>query len=346
MPLLRPRSARPGRRFGWRDALAYARAIPNMAWPRDARISWRSLSGISALDPRLLPRQRWFVAADGGQIAWRSYDSSGAAHLVLIHGSACFGDQFDRLARDIAAAGLAQVHTLDMRGHGASDQAGGCPDRFALDIGEFVAALRRDGGQLPVVLGGHSAGGGLVLNALAGGFVPAAAGALLFAPFLGIASPTVRPLFGGWLKRVRLLRLAGAVLANLAGVTRWNRLTVAEFNPEASLHDLRYAREWSFATVAGFGPGPAAQDRVRLAALPVMLIAGDRDECFRAELYPREIARLAPAADCIVLPGLGHWDVLTDRAALDACAQWLGKLVPTAEGRSIDEGLERHARIA
>lgn len=346
MPLLRPDQARLGRRFGWRDALAYARAIPTMAWPRDARISWRSLGGVSALDPRQLPRQRWFVAADGGRIAWRSYGGSGTVHLVLVHGSACFGDQFDRLAREIAAAGLAQVHTLDMRGHGASDSPGDCPDRFARDIGEFVAALRSDNGRLSLVLGGHSAGGGLVLNALAGGFVEGAAGALLLAPFLGIANPTVRPLFGGWLKRVRLLRLAGVILANLAGSTRWNRLTVAEFNPEANLHDPRYAREWSFATVAGFSPGPAMQDCGKLATVPVMLIAGDRDECFRAELYPREIARLAPSADCIVLPGLGHWDVLTDRAALEACANWLGKLVPAAEGLSTDGGLERHARIA
>ncbi len=196
----------------------------------------------------------------------------------------------------------------------------------------------------PVLLGGHSAGGGLVLNALASPFVEGVCSALLIAPLLGINSKTVRPLFGGWLKRVRLLRLGLVILANLFGITRFNQLPVAEFNTQACLHDPRFAREWGFSSVFGFGPGPAQSNWAQLASLPILLIAGDQDECFQSEHYPDELERLAPEAETVILRGLGHWDVLTDRAALDACSSWLQAQLPMSSELDTGREQQRHAR--
>lgn len=352
MPRNRNRDQTVYRRFGWRDAFAFVRALPNMMWRRDERVSYTSLARLSAVNQRTIPPRRQFIASDGAQIAYRSYASSSTAHLVLVHGSACFGDQFNHLARHIAAIGLAQVHTLDLRGHGASGQPGLDPDRFAQDVGEFVASLHDSHDNCQIFLGGHSAGGGLAINVLgstydygiSGGY--GISGCLLLAPFLGIDNPTVRPLFGGWLKRIWFARLGLVILANLIGVTRYNRIPVVEFNAEASLHDPRFAREWSFTSVHGLGPGPVRADRSALSAVPIRLIAGDRDECFRSHLYASAIAAFAPDADVVILGGLGHWDVLTDSAALDACCAWLKALIPLAETEHSAEVLDNHARFA
>lgn len=343
---LRPASTEKNgsRRFGWRDALAFVRAVPNMAWRRDQRVSWQSFARLSAIDTRQLPPQRYFRVSDGGRIAYRSYGEAGAAQLVLIHGSACFGDQLSRLARHLASNGPVQVHTLDLRGHGASSEITDCPEQFCRDIGEFIVALRGQNSQSTILLGGHSAGGGLVLNALSSHWVEGVSGGLLLAPFLGIDSKTVRPLFGSWLSHVHLRRLAGVILANLCGITRFNRVPVAKFNLDASLHDPRFAREWPFSAVFGFGPGPIEADPSAPATPPLRLIAGDRDECFRSEFYPEEAERLAPGTETVILPGLGHWDVLSNNAALDACASWLQTHVPKAADLVTGKEQTRHAR--
>lgn len=272
---------------------------------------------------RSLPRRRSFTAGDGGRLAYRSYSSEGTGHLVLIHGSACFGDQFHRLASHVAQTGAATVHTLDMRGHGQSDGMPGSPDRFARDIGEFIADLRRRTGNARIALGGHSAGGGLVLNTMRSGHAGELAGGLLLAPYLAVDSDTVRPHFGGWLSRIDLPRAALAVVANLFGNERFNRRPVVRFNEGAFLHDPRFVREWPFSAVFGFGPGPALAAATPIRDVPVLLIAGSADECFRADRYSTALSRQIGRAETLILPALGHWDILTDATSLQASADWL-----------------------
>lgn len=320
------------RRFGWRDALAYARAVPRVALKRPGSIPHTALARMWAMDTRRLPGRRLFEASDHGRIAYRTYESASAVNLILVHGSACFGDQLHRMASHIAGQGLATVHTLDMRGHGGSGPAPDHPDRFAKDIGEFVTALRATRRPSAIVLGGHSAGGGLVLNALRSPYLSGISGCLLFAPFLAIDSPSVRPFFGGWAARLYRRRLVLAIAANLLGSRRFNSLTIARFDSEAVIHDPRYAREWSFDTVFGFGPGPAGSGP--LPDMPVLLAAGTADDCFRAEYYEQDLARITPRGEVVLFEGLGHWDVLTDAAALDLYAAWLGRHF--AQGRAAD----------
>lgn len=312
-------------RFSMRDALAYARAVPRLAGLHHPRLSFTALSRISAMDVRDLPELRRFAASDGAAIAYRTYAGPADRHVVLVHGSACFGDQFHALARHIAGQGLATVHTLDMRGHGQTPAQGSDPARFALDLGEFASALRAGPGDPRVIVGGHSAGGGLVIQAARGAHAEAVSGWLLLAPYLQIDSDTLRPYFGGWLSRIHRLRLVAIITANMLGVTRFNDRVVATFDREACLHDPRFVREWSFATSFGFGPGPVpgrAARRIRSAA-PVLLVSGDQDDCFISERYPAALATIAPQGEVRVVEGLGHWDVLVDRTVLDLCSRWI-----------------------
>jgi pimeloyl-ACP methyl ester carboxylesterase len=311
--------------FGMRDAWAYARAVPRLAGPRHPKLSYTALARVSAMRVRELPEIRRFVASDGAEIAYRTYAGPADRQLVLIHGSACFGDQLHRLAAHLARGGHATVHTLDMRGHGQSPPSGCDPARFARDVGEFAAALRAAEGSAAVIVGGHSAGGGLAVNVARGPHADAVSGWLLLAPYLRIDSDTLRPFFGGWLTRVYRLRLSAIIAANLLGITRFNDRGVAAFDREACLHDPRFAREWSFAAAFGFGPGPIPdQAHRRIAAgRPVLLLSGERDECFVAERFPAALAPIAPHGEVRLFAGLGHWDILVDREVLNACADWL-----------------------
>lgn len=324
-----PSAARPPRpdlgRFGMRDVLAHARAVSRLAGLHHPRLCFTALSRVSTMDMRDLPALRRFAASDGAAIAYRTYPGPARRHLVLVHGSACFGDQLHLLASHVARSGLATVHTLDMRGHGQTVAHGHDPARFALDVGEFAARLREEPGDPAVIVGGHSAGGGLVLQVARGPHAAAVSGWLLLAPYLRIDSDTVRPYFGGWLAKVHRLRLTAIMAANLLGIRRFNDRVVARFEREACLHDPRFVREWSFATTFGFGPG-AAPERARRRIgedAPVLLVSGDRDECFVSERYPAALAKIAPHGEVRMFAGLGHWDVLVDQAVLDACSRWI-----------------------
>ena len=68
----------------------------------------------------------------------------------------------------------------------------------------------------------------------------------------------------------------------------------------------------------------------------MLLIAGDRDDCFVEKEYPRALAEVAPSGEYRMVDGLGHWDVLVDAQALDLCGDWLREKFPDAHG-IIDE---------
>lgn len=334
------RTIPPSRRFGWRDLRALGLGLINAGITREDRVTFQSLARISAIDLSRLPPSRTFTASDGAVLAYRTYDSESTCQLVMIHGSACFGDQLHQVARHMAEGGLATVHTLDMRGHGRSAGNVPDPDCFSADIGEFTAMLAAQGHD-SIILAGHSAGGGLVLNAIGGGHARGVAGCILLAPFLGFDSRTVRPHFGGWLTRIDVAGLAFAALAALTGRGRWRDRgkPLVTFNSEAFLHDPRFARAWSFNTIFGFGPGPAAGMKP-VADMPVLLLAGDRDECFRPELYESAVCRFAPDAKTVILPGLGHWDILTDKSALNACGAWMDEKIGRQTEKRVKETME------
>jgi len=341
----RASSDRPvANRFGWLDALAFVRAFPRIALRRRLRLGLSTFARISAIDVRHLPRQRFFTASDGADIAYRNYAGPDALHLVLIHGSACFGDQFHVLARRMSEGGIATVHTLDMRGHGQSPGHPRDFARYAEDVTEYVRALAAENPLRRIVIGGHSAGGGLVSAIARGPGAEGIAGWMLFAPFMNIADPGVKPWFGGWVARIERLKLAAVVVANALGIRRYNSKPLLAFDREACLHDPRFAREWPFTAIFGFGPGPAQARRMAQGSAPLLLLAGDRDDCFEAAHYRRALARIAPAGECRILAGLGHWDILVDGQALDAAMGWIERHFPAME-TDIESGEFRHVQF-
>lgn len=321
-------TAHPGTkpmRFGWREAAAYAATALFFMSRKRPRLPMTALSRIRAMDIRALPPIRHFTASDGETLAYRTYSGPAERQVVMIHGAACFGDQLHNLASALAEHNAATVHTLDMRGHGQNARGSASAERYALDAGEFCAQFRQTTGHSHIVLAGHSAGGGLALNVAYGPHMHEIDGILLLAPYLGMATASTRPYFGGWLNRVKWGRLALIGILNLLGVTKYNDRPLVTFDREACLHDPRYVREWSFDTLFGFGPGkvrPGA-DEMMGAKLPIVLLSGDRDECFFPYRYRTVLGRIAPWASIRLFTGLGHWDILADKRVATFCVKWL-----------------------
>jgi alpha-beta hydrolase superfamily lysophospholipase len=329
-----------GRPVDWRSLLAYVRALNDFTRQAPARLCARTFARINATSAISDPPVQESEARDGCRLAYRAYAAAESRHvIVLIHGSAGYGDQMGTIARRLAAANVASAYTIDMRGHGLSDGRAGHavkhPWQLIDDLGDFLAQVRDQHPGASLCLAGHSAGGGLALGLSRCEADSLVDSYLFLAPFLGLGCPANRPYFGGWVS-LRALKLRALTLANLFGIERFNDATVVDFDiREAS--DARYAANWSYNTMLAFGPGRWLPDAPPIPAdKPVLVLAGDEDDCFDPALYPAAFATVAPHAGIRSAGPIGHWDLLVSEHAITQIARWLAdiavaELVDTAE---------------
>lgn len=138
------------------------------------------------------------VSADGTKLHARHWAASTPhATLALVHG---FGEHCARyapMAAHLTARGI-QVVAIDLRGHGRSEGKRGVIasyDDFRADLAALLDRARQlhDGLQGPLVLFGHSMGGGIVLDH---GLNPAPGvdGIIASAPLVALAEPVPAPL--------------------------------------------------------------------------------------------------------------------------------------------------------
>ena len=131
------------------------------------------------------------VSADGTKLFARHWDATGArATLLFIHG---FGEHSGRYApfgQHLADNGV-DVFAVDLRGHGRSEGKRGVIrdyGDFRADLAALIEHVRARSPAGPVVLFGHSMGGGIVLDH---GFSPdpLVRGVIASAPLIAPAEP-------------------------------------------------------------------------------------------------------------------------------------------------------------
>ncbi|HKE76151.1 MAG TPA: alpha/beta hydrolase [Acidimicrobiales bacterium] len=106
------------------------------------------------------PDRRRTVDAHGLGIAVYEWGDPGAPPLALAHGGFDFGRTYDVFAPLLADAGW-RVVAWDQRGHGDSDRA--ALYSWDADLRDAVAVIDSLSGE-PMVVGGHSKGGGVMLQ--------------------------------------------------------------------------------------------------------------------------------------------------------------------------------------
>jgi len=299
-----------------------------------------AFEALTAVSYDNMPDLQPYLARDGAQLHYRLYKSrahvsgdSGLSAtlpvLILLHGSGWHSMQFVPLARELSAAGAAHVVTPDLRGHGFNPHTRG--DVAAIgqledDLADLIAVLEPQFPGAPIIIGGHSSGGGLAVRFAGGEYGDLADGYLLLAPFLKYNAPTTRPHSGGW-ARPNSRRIAGLTMLNNIGIHWFDGLTVIQFamppgvldGPLGSSATTAYSHRLnsSFAPRSRYGRDLAAMHQ------PFLLVAGLDDEAFIAEQYEPTISQYTASGRYILLPNTGHIDLLTSPGLAPLVAQWL-----------------------
>jgi len=282
-------------------------------------------SALQKVDYSDLPAPTTLRARDGTSLAVRIYPSASRLVVVALHGSAGHGRYYHALARYLSGRGRATVYAVDLRGHGASGGRRGDVDyvgQLEDDLADVVAAVRRERPGAPIVLLGHSAGGGLVVRAAGGGRVPDIAGYVLLAPYLGPTAPTSKPDAGGW-ATADMAKIIDIATREATGDVAGQDAVVVRFNMPEATSD--YVLAYSYRMVMSYNPHPDLGRDLGAMRGRVLVLVGDRDESFNAERYAPTIAPYSPAT-VKVLPGVTHLGLVVDRRAAEEIDTWLGAL--------------------
>lgn len=284
----------------------------------------RQLQGEQPRDLRIKAAMR-----DGQNLEVAHYPGPGgdAPLLILLHGSAWHGMQFDHLAAEMAKQ--AEVVVPDLRGHGFSAARRGDIDHIGQleeDIADLIALYRKSGQK--VVLGGHSSGGGLVVRFAGGIYGDQIDGAVLLAPFLKYNAPTTRQNSGGW-ARPLTRRIIGHGMLNMLGITALNGLTVIQFKmPEAVLNGPlggSVTDRYSYRLNTAFAP--RSDYLADLGRLPrFLLLAGTADEAFRADEYQPLIAPVNDKGLYVLPKGVTHLDIVDAPETAAAMGRFLSRM--------------------
>lgn len=145
-----------------------------------------------------LPAPETLAASDGVTLAYRRYIPANPRAVVLFYhgGGAHSGSGYEYLGKGLQEQFDTAVYMPDLRGHGASGGKRGDtpgPKQVWADITTFVKRIRSDFPQLPLILGGHSSGGGLVLNYSAQPDREPVDYYLFLSPELGFRAKAARP---------------------------------------------------------------------------------------------------------------------------------------------------------
>lgn len=249
---------------------------------------------------------------DGSDMAVRVLAGPQDAPLILlVHGSGWHGMQFETLGRALSAH--ADVVIPDLRGHGVAPQRRGDVDyvgQLEDDLADLIAAKAKPG--QPVILAGHSSGGGLVVRFAGGEHRDLITGAVLMAPFLQHDAPTTRPNSGGW-AQISLRRMIGLSILNTFRITALNGAEVIRFTmPQAVLDGpLGHTATTSYSYRLNASYAPRRNWQADVAALPsFLLVAGSADEAFHAEAYAPTLQAESQRGQYVIVQGTSHLGVV------------------------------------
>jgi len=147
----------------------------------------------------VLPDKPQFIkASDGIDLAYYSKTpiSKPVAALIFLHGGGAYsGAGYQYLAKGLAEKYDTVVYLADLRGHGNSGgPRGDAPsvEQVWNDLSLMIAMVRKNNPGIPLYLGGHSSGGGLILNYLTWNKKADVDGYFFVSPQFGYKSETAR----------------------------------------------------------------------------------------------------------------------------------------------------------
>lgn len=292
-------------------------AVPLRTPPELASIS----GSARAIDRSNLPVVQRFQARDGTELGYRAYLPEGSPKriAILIHGSSGNGTVLNVMARQLAAEGIVAI-APDLRGHGVSGTRGDISyiGQLEDDLEDIVAHLRRQHGDSPVALAGHSSGGGFVLRVATGSRAALFDRFILLAPYLGPFTTTSRPSTGSarWAEP-DIPRIFGLTFLRRVGIPCCEHLPVLAF-ATAPGAELRQTTRYSFRLLANFGIDVLEPPPFAKVKQPMQIVSGAKDELMDSARYEEVVRSNGGKAGVVVIPGTDHMRLLDDPAAIAA----------------------------
>ncbi|KAB7623898.1 alpha/beta hydrolase [Alkalilimnicola sp. S0819] len=282
-----------------------------------------------------LPAPHYYTAADGQRLAYRYYPArhEHAPALILIHGARAYGGYLHPLALRLSDA--AHVYAPDLRGHGPQPKRRGDVDyvgQLEADLNALLALVRRQHPGQAVILGGHSAGGGLVIRHAGGRGNAPVDGHLLLAPYIHYQAPTQGEKVSAWASP-NIPRMIGLTMLSRLGLTALNHLPVLHFHMPRELRDGTETLDYSYRLQRSLQPRMDYVEDLAALERPLRVLVGEDDESFRARAYPALFARHAPQAEVSLLPGLGHLDLIAAETSATEISRWLTSCCETRVAR-------------
>lgn len=270
-----------------------------------------------------LPELSNYAARDGQALAFRRYDvANPKGSAVLLHGSSADSRSMHLMAQALADAGYA-VHSMDVRGHGASGDKGHVAyvGQLEDDLQDFMEQVQP---AAPVTLVGFSSGGGFALRVAGGEHAAIFDHYLLLAPFISHEAPTYRSGSGGWVD-VGLPRYVALAILNQMGIQRFNHLPVVSYalNEQAR---LSLTPEYSFNLAENYRPQADYEEVIKGIQQPTQVLVGAQDEMF----YPAQFVEVFGVTEKVVpvtlVEGANHVGLTLMPPAITAVIAAMGEL--------------------
>jgi alpha-beta hydrolase superfamily lysophospholipase len=275
-----------------------------------------------AVDRSDMPPLSRFQARDGTELAYRHYAArvSGNDRIaIVVHGSSGGSPAVHALARALAQKGV-EAYAVDMRGHGASGTRGDIayPGQLDDDLADLVRQIRRTSATAPLVLIGHSAGGGFALRIAGSPLQKELARTILLAPYLGYAAPTNVTSSGGWASPDKP-RIVALLALRAMGIECCESLTVLAFATPPNSEALQTS-VYSYRLTSNFGVNLDYRHHLAAATKPVTIYAAGNDEMMISKNYAGAVKDF-PGVDVHVIDGINHMGIVSDAKAAATIAE-------------------------
>lgn len=282
------------------------------------------------VDIHPIKKSHYVGASDGVQLAYYDFINPQASHsIIFYHGAGAWSmNLYQYMAQQISQKYPVNVYLFDIRGHGNSGGPRGdasSKDQVFHDVSTSIDFVHQSNPHLPIVLGGHSSGAGLVLNYSGWHKHPHVKGYLLEAPFLGNQSGALYEHSDPERHFIKRIRLFFLIINALTGGYFFDNTHVIFFNypDEERNKDHNLLESYTCSMTCATTPYNS-KDLFKEIDKPFMLLAAGKDEQF----IPSKILEHADYAEhvkkksrAMCLEESTHLSIVYD--SVDTVGQWI-----------------------
>ncbi|WP_028562745.1 alpha/beta hydrolase [Paenibacillus pinihumi] len=273
---------------------------------------------------------RYTEASDHTQIAYRNYSPANPKAVVIFyHGSgANSGAGYQPVGIGLSEKYGIATYLPDIRGHGLSGgERGDAPSLQQIydDVTLMIGTAHNEFPSLPVFLGGHSAGAGLIVNYINSPGHEFVNGYLFVAPDFGLKSNTIYEDNGHFATVCQKAYIAHALTF---GLLKGHAIGVKyNYSEEQMESDIGLVQYNSVIMSLALNPGKPSEEVARIDR-PFGLWVGAGDEV----MDPNKVVKFADLAKQVrdestaqIVPGEKHLTILEDTASL--IGPWVQKFL-------------------